>query len=1441
MKKIIYTTIAILFSHALQAQIFWTEAFENSCTANCPAEGSNTGNGAWAVTNTGANGDFPNTWYISCAENGQAAGQCGAGCASDESLHVGSQTIGDIGAAYDAGGLCGIFYCTNTDRQAESPSINCTGYSTITLSFNYIENGQTTLDNATLWWYDGAVWTQLFDLAKTFLCGSGQGLWTAYSVVLPVGANNNPNVKIGFRWVNDDDGAGTDPSFAVDDITLSVVAAGNTITTGTITGSPFCACATVNVPFTSTGTFTAGNTYTAQLSNSAGSFAAPVSIGTLTSTANSGTIACVIPCNTPTGTLYRIRVISSTPAVTGSSNTVNLVVNAPPAAPTASVTIQPTCAIPTGTIVVTAPIGATIQYSNGGAYQASATFTGLVPGSYNVTAQNTATGCTSTATVLTVNAVPTPPSAPTASVTVQPTCAVPTGTIVVSAPVGATIQYSNGGAYQASGTFTGLAPGNYNMTAQNMTTGCISAVTILTVNPIPTPPAAPTASVTVQPTCAIPTGTIIVSAPLGATIQYSNGGAYQASATFTGLAPGNYNITAQNTLTGCISTVTMLVVNAAPGAPATPTASVTVQPTCAIPTGTIVVTAPVGATIQYSVGGAYQASGTFSGLAPGSYNVTAQNTSTGCISTSTVLTVNAVPTAPAAPTASVTVQPTCAIPTGTIVVTAPVGAMIQYSVGGAYQASGTFSGLAPGSYNITAQNTSTGCISTATVLTVNAVPTAPAAPTASVTVQPTCAIPTGTIVVTAPVGATIQYSVGGAYQASGTFTGLAPGSYNVTAQNTSTGCISTATVLTVNAVPTAPAAPTASVTVQPTCAIPTGTIVVTAPVGATIQYSVGLAYQASGTFAGLAANSYNVTAQNTSNGCISTATILVLNAPPGAPAAPTASVTVQPTCAIPAGTIVVTAPVGATIQYSNGGAYQASGTFSGLAPGSYNITAQDMGSGCISSITALTVNPIPTAPTAPTASVTVQPTCTVSTGTIVITAPVGGTIQYSNGGAYQASGTFSGLAPGSYNITAQDMGSGCISAITAITVNPIPTSPAAPTASVAVQPTCAVPTGTIVVTAPVGASIQYSNGGAYQASGTFSGLAANSYSITAQDMTSGCISTVTVLVVNPAPGAPGAPTASVTVLATCAVPTGTITVTAPVGATIEYSNGGAYQASGTFSGLAPGSYNITAQDAVSGCTSSVTVVVVNATVGAPAAPTASVTTQPTCAVPTGTIVVTAPVGATIEYSNGGAYQSSGTFSNLSPGNYTITAQDMLTGCISSPTSVTVNALPIPEVVDAGLDAIIPAGGNTTLTATGLGTFSWVTGETTPSIIVSPTITTTYCVTLTDANGCVDTDCATVSIAIDCGEIFIPTIFSPNEDLNNDNLVIHGVVGCVETYNFSVYDRWGEMVFDTSDPLIYWDGTYKGKAMNTGVYFYKLIAIKIDGTTVNLSGNTTLVR
>ncbi|MGL4596621.1 MAG: PKD domain-containing protein, partial [Bacteroidia bacterium] len=258
-KRLLLATLFIPFFAS--AQTFWTENFNNGCSAGCDASAYVGGNGAWTQTVLGAEGADPNLWYVSCAENGHTNNICGTGCvaasatATLASLHVGANPsfIGDIGAAYDAGGLCGILTCPQTNRRIESPTINCTGYSTITLSFNYIEAGTPPNDDASVWYYDGATWSLLVNTPATNNAGcGGQGRWTTYTFVLPASANNNPNVKIGFLWVNNDDGVGTDPSFAVDDMTLSVV--NNNPPTAAITASATSICAGSSITFSDNST-----------------------------------------------------------------------------------------------------------------------------------------------------------------------------------------------------------------------------------------------------------------------------------------------------------------------------------------------------------------------------------------------------------------------------------------------------------------------------------------------------------------------------------------------------------------------------------------------------------------------------------------------------------------------------------------------------------------------------------------------------------------------------------------------------------------------------------------------------------------------------------------------------------------------------------------------------------------------------------------------------------------------------------------------------------------------------------------------------------------------------------------------------------------------------------------------------------------------------------
>jgi gliding motility-associated-like protein len=410
------------------------------------------------------------------------------------------------------------------------------------------------------------------------------------------------------------------------------------------------------------------------------------------------------------------------------------------------------------------------------------------------------------------------------------------------------------------------------------------------------------------------TATVNVATGSGSySYQWSSSANNQSTQTATALCDGTHTVVVTDLVSNCQNTISVTINTVSISAP---TASVTVQPTCTTPTGTIDITAPaLAANEVYEVTGTApvvaaqtNTTGDFTGLAPGSYNVTVLNTVTGCESTALALTVNPIPANPAAPTASVTVQPTCPIPTGTIVVTAPALAANEvYEVTGTapvvaaqINTTGDFTGLAPGSYNVTVLNTVTGCESTALALTVNPIPANPASPTASVTVHPTCPIPTGTIVVTAPaLAANELYEVTGTApvvaaqtNTTGDFTGLAPGSYNVTVLNSVTGCVSTTLSLTVNPIPANPAAPTASVTVQPTCATPSGTIVVTAPIGVNLEYSIdnGVSYQSSTTFSGLAPNtSYTIIVRDSSTGCSSSSSNIIINSVPSSPVVSTVS------------------------------------------------------------------------------------------------------------------------------------------------------------------------------------------------------------------------------------------------------------------------------------------------------------------------------------------------------------------------------------------------------------------------------------------------------------------------------------------------------------------------------------------------------------------------
>jgi len=207
--------------------IFWSDNFNNGCSANCVA---NTWNG-WTIQDNvgGVTGGSPNNWFVSCAEEGITPPGCGSSCIGDASLHIGSDpgSGGDMGATYNETGAANATY-----RRVISPTISTVGRSTITLKFDFIAFGSSGCsdDRAQLHLStdNGATWPVGFQYCLTSVCcgacnGYSQGQWTTYSLALPAAFNNNPNVRVAFHWRNNGNGSGTDPSVAIDDIQLSVI------------------------------------------------------------------------------------------------------------------------------------------------------------------------------------------------------------------------------------------------------------------------------------------------------------------------------------------------------------------------------------------------------------------------------------------------------------------------------------------------------------------------------------------------------------------------------------------------------------------------------------------------------------------------------------------------------------------------------------------------------------------------------------------------------------------------------------------------------------------------------------------------------------------------------------------------------------------------------------------------------------------------------------------------------------------------------------------------------------------------------------------------------------------------------------------------------------------------------------------------------------------
>jgi len=574
-------------------------------------------------------------------------------------------------------------------------------------------------------------------------------------------------------------------------------------------------------------------------------------------------------------------------------------------------------------------------------FQPGNTFT-VGAGTYTITVREIGRpSCSVTIAPVTITeplAVPTP----LLNTITQPTCSTTGSVELTGLPSGSWTVTTDPGGIVTTGTgtstiITGLTGGTYTFMVTN-SAGCTSPVSAEAAINAVTVPNAPVVSI-VQPTCAVASGTVIVtSTTTGLTFSLDgNTYAIYPAGGYT-IPTGTHTLNSKNA-DGCSSPVINLVIDVQPPTPAVLTIDNITQPTCVVSTGSVNLSGlPSGNwTINPGNIAGNTAATTISDLSPGTYNFTVTNDA-GCtsVATSNVI-ISIVPGTPAAPVITV-VQPTCSLATGTITITSTTAAL-TFSLDGnpyaTYPAGGYI--VSAGPHTIAAQNSS-NCISPLTNIIVNAQPATPPAPTVSI-VQPTCNVPTGNITVTsATTGLTFSldgntYTI---YPAGGY--DLLSGTHTLISQN-SDGCISAVTDFTVNVQPSSPTGSAVGGTIS--CNSGSTSLTITAS-GGTPPYEYSLDnnnFQPGNSFI-VVAGTYTVTIRD-ANLCLGTIPNVIIAEPAAIVA--TASTDIAQLCSSLA-TIKVNASGGSgLLSYSlNGGAFQAANTFTVDASGSpYQVTVKD--------------------------------------------------------------------------------------------------------------------------------------------------------------------------------------------------------------------------------------------------------------------------------------------------------------------------------------------------------------------------------------------------------------------------------------------------------------------------------------------------------------------
>ncbi len=1120
----------------------------------------------------------------------------------------------------------------------------------------------------------------------------------------------------------------------------------------------------------------------------------------------------------------------------GCQNTINVQVLEPPALLINTITSTPeSCLGNDGTTTVSVSGGTTgYTYLWQPSGQTTATATGLSSGNHAVLVTD-ANACTITASTI----VDPPTLITLGTSTTNVSCfggADGTATVAASGGTSGYTYIWSDTQSQTNATATGLNQGAYTVTVLDQI-GCSASTAVVL-----TEPTVLSASVTGSNlTCFNSSNGTATATGAGGTPPYDYLWNYgNTTATVTGLSAGICTVTITDANT-CTATASVQLTEP-PLLSITSTSSNSVS--CFGGNDGIIIVAVSGGNIPYLYSinnGTLQGSSTFNGQAAGNYTVQVQDAN-GCLATSSVQVTE--PPVLALDAISSTAE-SCLGNDGTATVVISGGTPnYSYLWLPSNQTTASATGLATGTYTVLVTDDK------ACTLTASTQVGAPTAVTLSTTMMGVSCFGgnDGTATATASGGTggfTYQWGTNAGNQGTQMASNLSAGTYFVTATDMS-GCNAVESIIV-----TQPNALFHNFTSTNISCFGgnDGEVTATASGGTPpYQYQWGIASgnQITMTATGLFAGLHLVTITDAES-CILTASI-TLTQPSTALSATTATVDASCNGGMDGSATVIA--TGGTAGYSylwNDPNSQTGATATGLLAGMYQVLVTDQ-NGCTT-----TQNATITEPSAITVSLSQQSTsCNAGMdGTATVTA-FGGT------------GTFTYLwSDGQVTSTAINLQGGLQYFVTVFDANSCPETgsiliqqPTALAISFNTQnPGCFAGNDGTATAVPTGGTPPYSyawgananNQGTAQATMLSPGL----YEVVVTDNL-GCTATASVTLNQNTPVSVNTSGQDIDCFGAL---TGTASVNAQGGtAPYQYQwNDPAGQTTTTATNLGAGTYQVAVTD-TQGCTQTA-----NITLSEPAQALSATSEaeEISCFGREDGAIQVIGAGGTPPYQyslDGINFSGTDYFIGLDDGAYSIYVQDNK-GCATQFSETVVEP---PELtVELGEDVIIEYGEehilNPITTPLGSYTYEWTTLS--PDLFLScrdcefpvatPEYDINYTVLVTNENGCRAEDDVTIVVE-KIRRVFLPTGFSPNADGFNDFFYVQGGEGTEAVQLFRIYDRWGELVFERretelNNPEKGWDGTFRGKAMNSNVFVWTALVRFTDGATILYKGDVSLLR